>query len=233
MTAAAIALGLAHGVRHSVEPDHLATVGMLAQQRESDSRYWRRSAVLGALWGLGHGAGLVLIAVVMIVGNAQLPPLFERGVSVFVGVLLVVLGARGARALWQSRGPRQRNPLGHVWQGTVDNRAAPMRDRAMPGAATNHVRLYLRTLAIGVVHGLGGSSAISAITVLGFQSTGARTWFISAFVFSTMIGMAAASALFGGMMQRFAARLWWRALSAGIAVASCGLGIVAIVAALV
>jgi high-affinity nickel permease len=50
-------IGLFLGLRHALEPDHLAALSTLAADRPSP----RRGAFLGAAWGLGHSFSLLLV----------------------------------------------------------------------------------------------------------------------------------------------------------------------------
>ena len=74
------------GMRHALEPDHLAAVSTLVSRERN--RY--KAAWLGIFWGLGHTAALIAVGIVLIVMRAQLP----AGVA-----LLAVQRPRGAGGL--------------------------------------------------------------------------------------------------------------------------------------
>ena len=78
---AGVLLGLAVGLRHAFEPDHLTAVATLA----TETRDARRGAVLGALWGLGHTLALVVVGAILIALGEALPvrlaAAFELAVS--------------------------------------------------------------------------------------------------------------------------------------------------------
>src|SRR5438874_6601892 len=73
-------LGAVLGMRHALEPDHLAAVSTLV----ADERKSTRALLLGVCWGVGHTIALVAVGVVLIVLRAQLSArltdLFELGV---------------------------------------------------------------------------------------------------------------------------------------------------------
>ena len=50
--------GLVLGMRHALDPDHLAAVSTLVAERRRSSS----GAVLGSLWGVGHTAALLFLA---------------------------------------------------------------------------------------------------------------------------------------------------------------------------
>src|SRR5258705_7994392 len=74
-------LGSLLGMRHALEPDHLAAVTTLVSREQSGAR----AALLGMCWGLGHTLTLVAVGVVLIVLRAEMPPsvsdFFELTVS--------------------------------------------------------------------------------------------------------------------------------------------------------
>ncbi len=85
--------GLGAGALHVVSgPDHLAALGPVA------ARAPERAVGLGALWGVGHGVGVLLIAGLARLGGSALDLASLSGwAEVAVGVVLVVLGFRALR----------------------------------------------------------------------------------------------------------------------------------------
>ena len=90
-------LGSLLGMRHALEPDHLAAVSTLV----SGERSSYKAAFLGACWGLGHTLALVAVGVVAVMLRAELPVrvsnLFEFGVAIMLvglGVRAIYLAAR-------------------------------------------------------------------------------------------------------------------------------------------
>src|SRR2546428_1358410 len=89
-------LGSLVGMRHALEPDHLAAVStLLTDPRDTDRRNHRiKAAFLGACWGLGHTMSLIAIGAVLVVLRAEMPAsatdVFELGVA----LMLVALGLR-------------------------------------------------------------------------------------------------------------------------------------------
>src|SRR6185503_17214817 len=66
--AAILALGFFLGMRHATDADHVIAISTIV----SRDRNLRHSAVIGALWGLGHtltiltvGAGIILFSLVI------------------------------------------------------------------------------------------------------------------------------------------------------------------------
>ena len=92
--AASAGLGSLLGIRHALEPDHLAAVSTLVTGERSSAK----AAWLGACWGLGHTLTLLAAAVVLVVLRADMP---AAASDVFeFGVVLLLVGF-GVRAIYQ------------------------------------------------------------------------------------------------------------------------------------
>src|SRR5262245_41777547 len=83
-------LGSLLGMRHALEPDHLAAVTTLVSRERSGVR----AVLLGMCWGLGHTLMLVAVGVVLIVLRAEMPPAASELFELFVAIMLVGLGVR-------------------------------------------------------------------------------------------------------------------------------------------
>src|SRR5688572_7051552 len=83
-------LGSLLGMRHALEPDHLAAMTSLV----SHERNGYKAAFLGMCWGVGHTIGLVVVGAVLVLLRTEMPrhvaDLFESLVS----VMLIALGVR-------------------------------------------------------------------------------------------------------------------------------------------
>lgn len=103
----AVALGIGHGIRHAVEPDHLAAVSVLV----GDARDARRGAWLGVIWGIGHTLSLAALGITLAALGEALPPGAERVFRFLVGATLVGLGVR---ALYRASQHARHAPV-HGW----------------------------------------------------------------------------------------------------------------------
>lgn len=162
-----ILLGLAQGARHSLEPDHIAAVSTLLGERRSA----RRSAWLGAIWGVGHTVSLVAMCVAVVGFGAMIPPAAERAFTLAVAAILVVLGAR---SVWHTR----------------------------HHDASRAIRGPLQALAIGAVHGLAGSSALTAMVFANLPNSATQLVYITLFGIGSVAGMALVSGSAGLWLQR-------------------------------
>lgn len=183
---AGVLLGLFVGLRHAFEPDHLTAVATLA----TETRDLRRGAALGALWGLGHTLSLIIVGLILIAVGEVLPPRLAASFELAVSGVLVALGVRALIKAWQHG--RVGSIHAHRHGGAAHVHAGP--------AAHVHVgrwTLAWRPLAVGLVHGLAGSGALTALVFAKLPSAAERIGYIAVFGFGSIVGMAAASALVG------------------------------------
>jgi ABC-type nickel/cobalt efflux system permease component RcnA len=80
------------GLRHATDPDHIAAVTTLMASGREHAR--RRAAALGAWWGLGHALTLVVFGVPILLFEAYLPDVAQRGAETAVAALIVYLAVR-------------------------------------------------------------------------------------------------------------------------------------------
>jgi hypothetical protein len=186
MLTAAVLLGLLLGMRHALEPDHLSAVTTLL----GDARGARRGAVLGACWGAGHALALAAVAGALAVAGAQLPRRVGDAFELAVGVMLIALGARAIAAALRdgARGPSH----AHAHHGRWHAHAGP----------DAHVHVGQRTFArralvVGLVHGLAGSGALTALVAARLPTATARVLYILLFGAGATLGMAALTGLLG------------------------------------
>jgi hypothetical protein len=179
-------LGSLLGMRHALEPDHLAAVSTLVTSERSPVK----AAWLGACWGIGHTLALVAIGAVLVVLRSGLPPLASDLFELAVALMLVGLGLRAIflAARQGMSGPtrvHQHGRLVHVHPGVP---------------AHVHIgrwTLARRPLLVGAVHGLAGSGALTALVLTTLPSTAARLIYMGLFGLGSTLGMAALSGLLG------------------------------------
>src|SRR5581483_11088420 len=88
--ASGLLLGLLLGMRHALEPDHLAAVSMLVARRRNAAA----GLAVGALWGAGHTLALFAVGCVLAVIDRRLPARAAAGFELLVAAMLVALGTR-------------------------------------------------------------------------------------------------------------------------------------------
>src|ERR1041385_3147314 len=95
MTPAVLWLGLLFGLRHALEPDHVAAIAALAPR----SRRASETVRIAAFWGLGHAATLLLVTLALSACGVMAPRTAAPWLEAIAGVLLIYLGADVLRRL--------------------------------------------------------------------------------------------------------------------------------------
>lgn len=188
-------LGLVSGMRHAFEPDHVAAMSTLVAEGHGS----RRAAWLGAWWGLGHTASLLVVGLALGVLRAELSAGTEQRLEGLVGLMLLALGVRAV-----SRGiaeMRNGDDAWHAHRGRAHHHPARGRHVHVGGWA-----LSPRSFAVGIVHGLAGSGALVALAMTGLASLPARLLYVALFGLGSVVAMAALSGLAGWQLARWSAR---------------------------
>jgi hypothetical protein len=209
---ASIVLGLGLGARHAFEPDHLAAIGVLAAEAQGA----RRSALLGALWGVGHSAALLLVGLALAALSTGMPERLADALELAVSLMLIVLGTRAV--VRAARSGRLGRAIPHA-HGVTGRSHSAARDHVHLGRFV----LARRPLLIGMIHGLAGSGALTALVVAELPGAAARLSFMALFGIGSMLGMAAVSGLVGWPLARVLRRPAAARMVAASAGASCAL----------
>lgn len=173
-------LGLAVGLRHALEADHIAAVTSLATGAHSV----RERITVAALWGSGHAVALIILGGALVALGTTLPEPVARGFEVVAGCVLVWLGIGVLRRL------RQRRVHFHVHEhgdGVRHVHAHAHQSHGAHDAAAHqhaHRRLLPRAMLVGSLHGLAGSGAL---VILSMQMLGAG-WMAVAYVVCFAVG---------------------------------------------
>ena len=175
------------GVRHALEPDHLAAVStLMTGERSSGKAAW-----LGACWGFGHTLTLMAAGALLVLFRADMPPLASDGFELGVVVLLIGFGVRAlCQAAWgRAAGPTHTHAKGGASSTGPDRRWTIAR----------------RPLIVGAVHGLAGSGALTALVVTTLPSTLTRLSYLALFGIGSTVAMAVLSGLLGWPLARMGA----------------------------
>jgi hypothetical protein len=208
-------LGSLLGMRHALEPDHLAAVSTLVSRERSGIR----AALLGVCWGLGHTLSLVVVGALLVALRAEMPAAVSDLFELLVAFMLVALGFRAIvhAARQGAEGPTRVHRHGRL----VHSHAG------VPA----HVHIGVWTLArrpllVGAVHGLAGSGALTALVLATLPTTTARLAYMALFGLGSTVSMAALSGLLGWPLARLGTHhLVARGVSLIVGCTSMALGI--------
>ncbi len=205
--AASAGLGTLLGMRHALEPDHLAAVSTLMTGERSSAK----AAWLGACWGLGHTLTLFTAGAILVVLQTEMPAIAAQVLEVCVVLLLVGFGVRA------------------IYQGACRVPRGPTHSHRTTGALSPFQmdrRTVARPLLVGAVHGLAGSGAMTALVVTTLPSTVTRLGYLMLFGVGSTVGMAALSGLLGWPIARLGTHhVFTRAASLAVGCVSTALGL--------
>lgn len=196
----AFVAGLAAGLLHVFSgPDHLAAIAPLAA--DGDRRQWQA----GLQWGIGHTAGVLLIAVLLLVLREQLPlDIISANSERIVGALLIAVGSWG---IWRAMrlgvrphdhshsAPHKGVPYGATHQG-------------VPYGATHEGVPYTgASFVMGTFHGIAGSSHLfGVLPALALPGRQASVLYLAGFGVGAIAGMTAFAAAMGLLSHRLGRR---------------------------
>lgn len=206
----AIALGFALGLRHAADPDHVAAIAALVARHApagSARRGARLAAWVGAAWGLGHSLVILAVGGAFVALRIAVVPGWALAAEAAVALILVALGISNLRQL-------RAGAHGHAH--APDGRSC--------GVVT------LRSLGVGMAHGLAGSAAVALLALAAMPGTGAALAYLAVFGLGTIGGMVAMSLGLGlpAAMARGRPRLT-RWVLGGSGVASIAVGLLLLV----
>jgi hypothetical protein len=169
-----LAVAVLLGLRHATDPDHLVAVTTLvAGERE---RAARRAGELGLAWGLGHAATLFAFGLPIVLLNSALPQPVRQAAETAIGLVIVYLALR-LLVRWRS---------------------GQLRIHAHPDA--HGVRTRRGAFAIGLMHGVGGSSGVGVLLLGSVRSAGPAAISLALLALSTAVSMSVMSSGFGWML---------------------------------
>jgi high-affinity nickel-transport protein len=195
----AILLGFVLGLRHASDPDHVIAVStIVAHHRRAASATW-----IGVAWGIGHSATILAVGSAIVALRIVVPSRTALGLELLVGLVLIALG------ITNLRGQGSAGPRGHDHAGD-------------PGLR----RPLLRSLFVGLVHGLAGSAAVALLAVAAMPTIPAALAYLAVFCVGTIGGMLTISLGLGfplGFASRIPGAHRW--IVAGSGALSIGFGI--------
>jgi ABC-type nickel/cobalt efflux system permease component RcnA len=186
------------GLRHASDPDHLVAVTSLVAAEDGDARAAVR---LGAFWGLGHAAILLLIGLPLIAFKSELPAWLESGAEKAVGVVILVLAAR---VIWKwTRGDYR---VGRHRHGADSDVPAGPHRHLRKGAGPDHAHVQVRTpqqaFGIGLLHGLAGTGAVVVLLIAALPTQLEAAAGLAVFAPMSILSMAALTGAFGWILTR-------------------------------
>lgn len=194
MDALALGTGFFLGLRHSLDPDHVAALAQFA----SADPVARRGLALGLRWGAGHAAAVLALGALLVPAGLGLGPGYEPVAERVVGVMLIGLAAW---RLWSLARAEHVHAHRHS-DGTIH--AHPhVHGRGHVGVG--HLHAHAPT-ATGFVHGAAGVVGVLALVPLSDGGATGRALLIAAFAAGSVLSMGLFGALAGRAYASMGAR---------------------------
>jgi ABC-type nickel/cobalt efflux system permease component RcnA len=193
---ALLGLGLVFGLKHATEVDHVIAVSAIV----SEHRNVFRSALVGALWGVGHTASLIVVGVVVLAFRVAIPDLVASWLEFGVALMIITLGVLAVVRVFRSRADV------HIHEHTHDG--APHKhihfheaDSQHTGAVKAHShaisQIGVKPLLVGAMHGLAGSAALTLLVLTQIHSVLVGLLYLGVFGVGSIVGMLLMSGLIG------------------------------------
>jgi hypothetical protein len=164
-------------MRHAFEPDHVVALSTMI----ADARSVARRVTYAALWGVGHAVMLLVVGAILMAGRARLPQRIDAIFEVAVSLMLITLGARALLQI--AKGARAQGEGSHsTWRS-------------------------MGPLAMGMVHGLAGSGALTALVMARLPSLSLGIAFMLLFGVGATLGMSLLAGAASGPIKHV---LRWR-----------------------
>ncbi len=189
-----LALGLAIGLQHAFEPDHIAAVTTQVARQKNKSQSLKElikkgtlnSSIIGALWGAGHTTTLVLVGLLVYLLSINIPDVFFISSELIVGMMLIFLAIT---TLSNKKLFKIKHMHSHAHKdGTIHTH---------PHDHGNDHKHGHKSYLIGCIHGLAGSGALLVVIAGTLSSIQDVLSFILIFGVGSVIGMTLVSSLIG------------------------------------
>ncbi len=196
----ALVIAFVLGLRHASDPDHLVAVTSLVAADGGDAR---GAAKLGAWWGVGHAAALLLLGIPLIVFKSELPAALESGAEKAIGLVIILLAAR---VIWKwVRGDFRAG--GHLHEPAATPATTPgathvhLRD-GDGGHHHRHLRTPHQAVGIGLLHGLAGTGAVVVLLLAALPSQLEAGLALAVFAPMSVVSMAVCTTAFAWVLTR-------------------------------
>ncbi len=201
------------GLRHAIDPDHLAAVTtLIASGRERSAGAARR---LGLVWGAGHATALFAFGLPIVLFSASLPARVQQAAETSVGLLIVAL------AVWLL--VRWRRGAFHLHDHTHLYAHGEARGHGHGHAPPT--RTPFGAYAIGLVHGMGGSAGVGVLLLAAIHSRAVAVLALAIFAFFTAVSMAIVSTGWGLALSRAPVRRSFERLAPVLGVSTLAFGV--------
>jgi ABC-type nickel/cobalt efflux system permease component RcnA len=194
---AVLSIGLVFGLKHATEVDHVVAISTIVSRHKNIFH----SAIVGALWGAGHTAALVVVAAIVLSLRIAVPESVSGWLELGVAIMIVGLGISALRQALK------KNAHVHVHQHNHDGLSHTHihfhenETRHQPALRSQHSHalssLGWKPILIGMMHGLAGSGALMLLVLTQISSPWLGFLYVATFGLGSIVGMLVMSGLIG------------------------------------
>jgi ABC-type nickel/cobalt efflux system permease component RcnA len=194
---AVLSIGLVFGLKHATEVDHVVAISTIVSRHKNIFH----SAIVGALWGAGHTAALVVVAAIVLSLRIAVPESVSGWLELGVAIMIVGLGISALRQALK------KNAHVHVHQHNHDGLSHTHihfhenETRHRPALRSQHSHalssLGWKPILIGMMHGLAGSGALMLLVLTQISSPWLGFLYVATFGLGSIVGMLVMSGLIG------------------------------------
>ena len=168
-----LVLSLLVGVRHAMEPDHVAALLTFSNQSRSVSA----SVKQGTIWSLGHSMTLIIFSVALMVFEIEVNEQAFVWFELIVGIIIILMSFE---LIYDRRILSVRNGVNRKLRRKISHRFFYSNSR---------VQHPLRAFGVGLVHGAAGSGVIIALATTMLDSMYLKLGYIILFSIGLTIGV--------------------------------------------
>lgn len=186
--------GLALGLGHSLDPDHIVAVSTLV----CNNRRLRKSIVSATVWGVGHSTVLFLVGLLVLILRVAIPENVVNLFEIAAGVMLVILGGFVIKPFIIDRVESS--------QPSVQTEKLSSQNRNLTNSKKGSTHIHKSAFA-GALQGLGGSAALMLVVLTTVSSVVTGLAFILIFGVGVILGMISISCVVGSIIAYTASNL--------------------------
>ena len=194
---AVLSIGLVFGLKHATEVDHVIAVSTIVSQH----RNVFHSALVGALWGLGHTASLLIIGAVVLSLRVAIPERVSGWLELGVAIMIICLGISALRRALRKNSEIHVHKHSHDGLSHTHVHFHEAETKHEPAAHSQHShavsRLGWKPVLIGMMHGLAGSGALTLLVLTQISSSWIGFLYVATFGLGSIVGMLLMSGIIG------------------------------------
>lgn len=194
---AVLSIGLVFGLKHATEVDHVIAVSTIVSRH----RNVFHSALVGALWGIGHTASLLVIAVVVLSLRVAIPERVSGWLELGVAIMIICLGISALRRALRKNAEVHLHQHSHDGLSHTHVHFHENETRHEPATHSQHSHavshLGWKPVLIGMMHGLAGSGALMLLVLTQISSSWIGFLYVATFGFGSIVGMLLMSGVIG------------------------------------